>query len=269
MKTRSKSNRDARDSHRTIHDFIFPNATTTTTSQNMPPRGRPRGSTRAASRSSLTPAPGGNNNDNANGSPSQQQRQDPTLRRTPGSVRMSPGPSTFSSSYGSPAPLPSTRSFVAGRSAVSALGSALQTVQEANQQDRDKTTTARPPPRAAAAGGGNKRAVPQKTAAAAAAPSRANSAAPNRGGGDDDGDDAGFIDDGDDAGDSRVMPPPPRPNSSKCCVFAIRAKRKSKQWLTGEHSRTQQEGSLYPARQPQGCYAISTGQSTGFRAPFR
>lgn len=143
----------------------------------------------------MTPAPAGGDNDNA-ASPA----ADPTLRRTPGTVRMSPGPSMYSSSYGSPAVLPSSRSLVTGRSAVSTLGNALQSVQAANQQDRATRERA-----------DNKRVAPQKTAS-----SRAKAAAPDADELGDDGDGGFIVDGNDDVDDSQSMPPPPRPTASEC-----------------------------------------------------
>lgn len=95
---------------------------------------------------------------------------------------MSPNPVAYSTSYGSPAITPTSRTFTGG-TARGALGNVLQSVQAANQQDRQARERAQM--------------------------GRASSVARN----DDFDDDGGDGDDGHD--DAASMPPPPRPNQSK------------------------------------------------------
>lgn len=163
----------------------------------MPPkRGR---SARAASRSSTTAAPpAARDSAAATASPSPQ--HDPTLRRTPGAVRMSPGPSTYSNSYGSPAILPSTRTFRAG-SATRVLGNVLQSVGAANQQDHHARERA-------------SRFTPRRMRPGAAAATN-----DGNGGSEADDEDRGAVRSDDEEEDSRFMPPPPRPSQSKSLRF--------------------------------------------------
>lgn len=86
-----------------------------------------------------------------------------------------PGPSRFSTSYGSPVVLTGSRAF-SGRSATNAIGAAVQNVQDANEQDRQSRAE------------------------------REASNAPYRD------DDAVISEDHDNAG---AMPPPPRPRQRR------------------------------------------------------
>lgn len=106
----------------------------------------------------------------------------------PGSAATTPGPSRFSSSYGSPLVLPSARNYSSGN-AVSTIGNVFQSVQASNREDLSTHAT------------------------------RVTAHARTRGG--DGADDV--ISDDDDQG-VQAMPPPPRPGPSKLNVEAHMAK---------------------------------------------